>query len=103
LKDKKGKEEGKPLGFLYAPPPGYKPPGMYNLSIALSLTASSEKQEQEEQQEKQNQEPPAKLKLEEKFEFLKNAPRAGSYTQDIQVHHRPLGIEVRLVIYCCRL
>ena len=67
------------------------------------LHLCSEKQEKEEQQEKQNQEPPAKLKLEEKFEFLKNAPRAGSYTQDIQVHHRPLGIEVRLVIYCCRL
>ena len=79
LRDKKKGQEGKPLGFLYAPPPGYVPP------------EKREKEKEEGQKDKQ----PAKLKLEEKFGFLKNAPREGSYASDLPVHHRPLGIEIR--------
>ncbi|KAL6065301.1 putative CBF1 interacting corepressor CIR [Balamuthia mandrillaris] len=90
---KSGSSSVAPLSFLYATPPGYKPP-------------SEEKKEQEQKDNSterqkgkdkrtQKKEPPPKL--EDKFDFLKNAPTTGSYTKDIKVHHRPLGKEVRNV------
>ena len=33
----------------------------------------------------------------ERFAILKHAPRAGSYTTDIAVHHRPFGVSLRQV------
>lgn len=65
------KREDRPLQFMYMPPPGLK--------------SALEKQEKETQ------------KKEEKFDFLKNAPTEGTYTENIKVKHKPFGIEVREV------
>jgi hypothetical protein len=88
----KEEKQAQSLGFMYAPPPGFiqqKEGNILHLldSITHTLPATDVHPNPED--------PQRPLKLEEKFEFLKNAPRVGTYTQDLPVHHRPLGIEVR--------
>ena len=46
------------------------------------------------------EEPPPQTKAErdaERFAILKHAPTAGEYTKDIEVRHRPFGVELRNV------
>jgi len=64
------------MSFMYMPPPGFK----------------REMEEDEENRKKTKAEEDV-----EKFPFLKDAPVEGQYTDNIQVHHKPFGIEVRNV------
>jgi len=65
------------MNFMYAPPPGWKPP---------------KKEEEEKMKDKSHTEQDV-----EKFPFLKDAPVEGKFTEDIAVRHKPFGIEVRNV------
>jgi len=60
------------LNFMYQPPPG--------------LMLPTEKKEEKITKTDSN---------ENKFDFLKNAPVEGHYTNDISINHKPFGIEVR--------
>jgi len=66
------------MSFMYAPPPGFK----------------------KEQPEGDQDDSKKKTRAEEdveKFPFLKDAPVQGGYTDNLQVHHKPFGIELRNV------
>jgi len=76
--DKVNAKAQREMSFMYAPPPGFK--------------KEMPEDEQDELKKKSRAEEDV-----EKFPFLKDAPVQGQYTDNIQVHHKPFGIELRNV------
>jgi len=79
ITSKQEKEKAKAqqeMHFMYAPPPGFKKEGDDD---------DPNKPKSHKEQEI------------EKFPFLKDAPVQGNYTDNLQVHHKPFGIELRNV------
>jgi len=75
------------VGFMYQPPPGYK-------------KENEIKKEEDEENQLLPQPPPGEQfkkgeHMDQKFDFLKNAPVEGQYTGSIRVTHKPFGIELR--------
>jgi len=64
------------VDFMYAPPPGLE---------KFKATAEAPAK------------PGTSLSLQQKFEFLRNAPTQGEYTENVRVQHKPLGKAIRNV------
>ncbi|KAJ4456231.1 putative corepressor interacting with rbpj 1 [Paratrimastix pyriformis] len=94
------RERDATLGFLYQKPPGYD---------ALEDPVERAREKEDPFGEKAMvassgagdarppPEPAKPLTMEEKFPILKGAPKAGDYVADVEVRHRPFGLDLRNV------
>eukprot|EP01111_Echinosteliopsis_oligospora_P003387 TRINITY_DN15375_c0_g1_i1.p1 TRINITY_DN15375_c0_g1~~TRINITY_DN15375_c0_g1_i1.p1 ORF type:complete len:301 (-),score=93.07 TRINITY_DN15375_c0_g1_i1:12-914(-) len=107
------------MNFMYAPPPGFisdkidaaaaaavkteqqQPPPSSSTTTESNASNNTNNTNNSDGATTADGKPVKKefklLTAVEKFPMLKNAPSEGDYTQGIEVHHRPFGVELRNV------